>query len=78
MINYPLCDAIHEKRHTLRKSNQCIPQSSPKPNFIIIHNVYALGMQAVLYELELLCAKIFQLLYDVTDYQTQYIILMLD
>ena len=70
MINYPLYDAIHEKRRTLRKSNPCIPQSSSKPNFIIIHNVYAFGMQAVLYELEMLCAKILQLLYDVTDTQT--------
>jgi len=53
MINYPLHDAILEKIHTLRNSNLCIPQSSPKPNFIIIHNVYALGMQAVLYEFEM-------------------------
>ena len=70
MINYPLYDAIHEKRHTLRNRNPCIPQSSQKPNFIIVHNVCALGMQAVLYELEMLCAKILQLLYDVTDTQT--------
>ena len=69
MINYPLYDAIHEKRHTLRKSNPCISQSSPKSNFIIIHNVCALGMQAVLYELEMQCANILQLLYDVTDTQ---------
>jgi len=53
MINYPLYDAIHEKRYTLRNSNPCIPQSSPNLNFVIIHNVYALGIQAVLCESEM-------------------------
>jgi len=39
-------------KHTSHKSYPCIPQSSPNPNFIIIH-MYALGMQTVLYELEM-------------------------
>jgi len=66
MINYPLYDAIHEKKHTSHKSNPWIPQSP----FLYLFMMYALRMQAVLYQLEMQCTKILQLLYDVTDIQT--------
>jgi len=45
MINYPLYDAIHEKNILHIRA---IP---PMPNFMII--MYALGMQTVLYGLEM-------------------------
>ena len=50
-INYPLYDAIHEKNILHIRAIHASPKVPQSP-IIIIHNVYALGMQTVLYALE--------------------------
>ena len=69
------------KKHTSHKSNPCIPQSSPMPNFIIIHNVYTWNANCSLWNRNVMhkdfATTVRRHRYTNT-YQTQYLMRMLD
>ena len=60
---------LYKKNHTSQESNPASAQSSPKALFCSYSLVHGLGMQAVLYELEMKCTKILQL-HQITDLET--------
>jgi len=64
-INYPLYDAIHEKPRLHKSASSGCAQNSPKAqlySLAILNAWTSIPVQTVLFELEMQCTKILQLL----------------